>query len=315
MKQGIWALSAFVMAGVGALAAAPVTVAAKEPLRLAPSSKWHVNYADDSCRLARTFGTGKQQVVLALDRFQPGPTVYMTLMGTPVGVNGNARKVVILFAPNEVEQPRTFEVGKVESGSPAVIVIDGVIVGGNDPAWEAAIADDASGKDEGAKDGGRYAPTERPDIDPARNDAVTSVEIRLQGKQPVLLETGSMGAPMKALAACADDLLRGWKIDVEAHRNLSRRAIPAGNPASWMSGNDYPPLLAMRGQQGIVYFRLIVDAAGKPTSCHIQQSTRPVEFDDAVCKGLMRRATFEPALDAAGKPMVSYYLNRVRFRM
>ena len=309
MKQGIWALGALVMASVGA----PVTAAPKEPLRLAPSSKWHVNYADDSCRLARSFGTGKQEVVFALDRFQPGPAAYMTLIGRPIGVSSDTREAVILFAPNEAEQPRTFEVGKMPNGLPAVIVIGDVIVGGNDAARVAAIAENARRKDKDEEDRDGYASVAVPDIDPARNDAVTSVEIRLPSKQPVLLETGSMGAPMKALAACTDDLLRGWKIDVEAHRNLSRRATPAGNPGNWMTSNDYPALLALRGQQGIVHFRLIVDAAGKPASCHIQQSTRPVEFDDAVCKGIMRRASFEPALDAAGKPVVSYYLNRVRF--
>jgi hypothetical protein len=31
---------------------------AKEPLRLAPSSKWHVDYGPDYCRLARQFGEG-----------------------------------------------------------------------------------------------------------------------------------------------------------------------------------------------------------------------------------------------------------------
>lgn len=95
MIQGILARSAFVMAGAGALAAVPAAVAAKEPLLLAPSSKWHVDYATDSCRLARTFGTGQGRVSFVLDRFQPGAMVHMTLTGKPVGVHSDVRTAVI----------------------------------------------------------------------------------------------------------------------------------------------------------------------------------------------------------------------------
>ncbi|HZG33872.1 MAG TPA: energy transducer TonB, partial [Sphingopyxis sp.] len=281
--QGIWARGALVMVALGALATVSADAMGKEPLRLAPSSNWHLNYSADSCRLARSFGKEKKdEVVLVLDQFEPGPAVNLTLTGTPVGGGSVSRKVEVLFGAGEPEQGREFEVGKMESGQPAMIILGSVIVGGKDAA---------------------------------QNAAITSVEIRVRGKQAVLLETGSMAAPMKALAACTDDLLRGWKIDVEAHRDLTRSVTPTSNPGYWMTSDDYPTAMVARGEQGLVYFRLLVDAAGSPSSCHIQQSTRPAEFDDAVCKGIMRRAQFKPALDAAGKPIASYYRGSVRFKM
>jgi len=67
------------------------------------------------------------------------------------------------------------------------------------------------------------------------------------------------------------------------------------------------------GQSAIVEFRMIVSDDGSPASCHIQSTTRPKEFDKAVCGSLMKRARFKPALDADGKPLASYYRNTVRF--
>lgn len=73
--------------------------------------------------------------------------------------------------------------------------------------------------------------------------------------------------------------------------------------------------MLMQGQPAIVEFRLSVGADGAPLSCHIQSTTRPKEFDEAVCGSLMKRARFSPALDAEAKPMTSYYRNTVRFQI
>ncbi len=281
--------------------AATTPVHAKGPLKLAPSSQWHVNYAPDSCRLARAFGTGDQEVVLVLDRFQPGPTVYMTLAGQPVKVRGDVRGITLRFGPNDPEFKKEFTPGTLDSGKAALVLTGGMLVTGYDPAWEEAQKGEKLHK--------------TPTIDPALYSAIRYLELRIAGKPTVLLETGSMAAAEEALAACTDDLLRGWAIDVEAHKNLSRPATPVGSPGRWMVNADYPPAMLNQRNQGLVYFRLIVDDMGKPKSCHIQLSTRPKDFEDAVCNGIMKRASFEPALDAAGKPVASYYLNRVRFMM
>lgn len=284
-----------------ALAGAAAQAEAKEPLRLAPSSQWHVNYAPDSCRLARAFGTGNQEVVLALDRFQPGPTVHMTLVGEPVKVRGDVRRILLRFGPNDPEFEKSFTPGALDGGKAALVVGGGMLITGYDPAWA-----------ESQKDAKLRKPQP---IDPALYAAIRFLELRIAGKQTVVLETGSMAAAEKQLAACTDDLLRGWSIDAEAHKSLTRSVNPLGNPGSWMNSGDYPSDMRYRGYQGLVHFRLIVDEQGKPKSCHIQLSTRPKDFEDAVCNGIMKRASFEPALDAAGKPVASYYFNSVRFMM
>lgn len=290
------------------LAAASMPVQAKNPLRLAPSSQWHVNYAADSCRMGRSFGTGDNEVILVLDRFQPGPMVFMSLMGKLAKVRSDVRKTVVRFGPNEREQRRNFDLVTRDNGTPVMMIGGSVLVAGSNEAWEASQIE----RDE-REDGA--APTPLPFIDPALNASVTSVEIDIPGRGPVLLETGAMGKPMEALTGCTSDLLRGWGIDVAAHEKLSRPAVPAGNPGRWITASDYPLQMRDGRQGGLVHFRLIVDETGNPKSCHIQKSTRAKVFEDAVCEGIMKRAKFEPALDAAGKPVASYYLNRVRFQM
>jgi TonB family protein len=122
-----------------------------------------------------------------------------------------------------------------------------------------------------------------------------------------------MDKPMAALRKCTDELVEHWGLDAEAQRHLTRKAAPASDPGTWISSEEYPSNLLARGVQGLVQFRMIVNAEGHPTSCTIQQSTRPVEFDETVCRVLMRRARFDPALDAQGKPITSYWRSTVHF--
>jgi hypothetical protein len=286
------------LAGFLAFAFMPIASAA-EPLRLTPSSNWHVNYAEDSCRLARSFGVGEEEVTLVLDRFRPGPKVRMTLVGSPVNVRSDVRRIILRFGPNDAEFEKGFAPGTLDNGKAAIVVGGNLWITGYD-ATEAEL-EDAGG------------PSKPKPIDPGRYSAIRFLELRIAGKRPVVLETGPMLAAERALTACNDDLLRGWGIDAETDKTLSRRVTPSGNPGQWLRSSDYPSRMRFLGYQGLVHFRLIVDDRGTPQSCHIQLSTRPKDFDDAVCRKIMARARFEPALDAGGKPVSSYYTNSARF--
>lgn len=296
-------LSMFVVLAALAL---PGGAAAKEPLRLKPSSKWNVHYADDSCRLGRSFGTGDQKVVLVADRYQPGGDLRLSFVGKPTYTRVDEGVIRIRFGPAEVEQEVQFYPGVLADKTPTLILQRGIRIAPYPPevvkAYEAAIEAE------------KYD-FEWPKIAPEREAAVTYIEVKRSVRQPFILETGSLGAPLAALEKCTDELLDHWGIDVARHASLSRPVTVKSNPGNWMKSRDYPADMLQAGKRAIVHFRLNVDAAGQPTACHIQQSTRPKAFDDAVCEAIMRNAQFDPALDAEGNPIASYWLNSVVFHI
>lgn len=296
-------LSIFVLLAALAL---PGIVAAKEPLRLKPSSKWNVHYADDSCRMARSFGEGDQKIVLMIDRYQPGDALRLSFIGKPVDTSLNEGIVRIRFGPLEAEQEAKFFPGTLNDKTPTLILQSSVRIAPYSPEVLAAY--------ETAPKAAQYD-FSWPKITPEQEAAVTYIEVKRATPKPFILETGSLGAPLAALEKCTDELLDHWGIDVAKHATLSRPVRAKGNPGNWVKSRDYPAEMLRLGKRAIVHFRLNVDVAGAPTACHIQQSTRPKAFDDAVCKAIMRNAEFEPALDAGGSPIASYWLNSVNFHM
>ena len=148
-----------------------------------------------------------------------------------------------------------------------------------------------------------------------RQKAVRHLRVGKPLRKPVMLETGSMRGPLSALDTCIDNLLTSWGVDIEKHKTLGRAVTPLDSPEKWIVSSDYPSNMLSAGQPALVNFRLSIGPDGVPTACHIQATTRPKEFDNAVCKSVMRRARFSPALDATGQPLVSYYQNNVYFRL
>lgn len=284
------------MAGV-ALASAGIAATAKEPTRIfTPVSGWTVNYDDDSCRLTRPFASDGEKAGLVLEQFEPG-SGFRLLAATPTFKDYISRPVRIAFGP-------TGHAVDIDS------VMD-LSLGDYGPAVTAAM-DLVSPPQDGPAASPQTPP---PEPSAAEENAVTWLDIQRRSRAPVRFATGPMHGAMAALRKCSDELITHWGIDVAAHQTLSRPATPKSRPASWLTSDDYPSDLLQKGAQGLIMFRLMIDEAGKVTSCHIQKSTRPVGFDTAVCAALSRRARFEPALDAGGRPIKSYWRSSARFQV
>ncbi len=287
-----------ILIGLAWLAATGAAQAAGDVVELAPTTPWNVHYADDYCRLARIFGDDKQKIIFSIEQDAPGDGFRMTLTGQMMDGPARQGKASIRFGVMP-EQKIMFFPGTVGEGQPAWIFGDSVRL---KPFSAEEIASEED-----------YGIRSEP-ITEAEEAAVTSVTIGWPLRDPVRLKTGPMKAAFAAMRSCTDELLDHWGIDVARHRELSRWAMPIGNPAKWLQSEDYPRAMLAKSQPGIVRFRLSVGTDGKPTACHIQRSTNSEGFDDAVCKGVMRRARFEPALDKDGQPLASYSVNAVRFQ-
>ena len=274
-----------------ALAAA----AAPAPLILKPTSAWQVDYADERCRLGRQFGEGKQTVLLLMDRFGPGEYFRLTISGQVVKTFVEKGDADIQFGPKEEEQQLAFLKGNLDK-EPALIFSGSARIAPPSAAELLAI------KNREKREGVVVEP-----ISEDRQKAVRHLRVGKPLRKPVMLETGSMRAPLAALDTCIDNLLISWGVDVEKHKSLSRTVTPLKSPDKWIMSSDYPNDMLSAGQPALVSFRLSIGPDGVPTACHIQATTRPKEFDNAVCKSVMRRARFSPALDAQGQPLASYY--------
>lgn len=271
-----------------------------QPLRLPATTKWRMEYADDSCELLREYGTGKDTVVMAMQQFQPGDGFQLTLVGRPVRASDETRDLRIRFGPDEDWQTVGHTHGTSQDKRPTVFVSGAV----------------------------RLAPTEMPDgptdvagwqalapMTAEREARVTEFlfDPRYGAGNVVALDLGSMGPPMAALHKCTDQLLIDWGLDPAEQKTLLKRATPRSSPGQWMKSFDYPLSAAWAGQRAIINFRLNVDMGGKVTDCHIQAAFGEPEFGKAVCQKMMQRAAFEPAVNGAGQPVASYFVSTVRF--
>lgn len=271
-------------------ASVPVAAADKAPVSLARQGGWEINYDTDACNVFGVFGTGDQQTILGITRFAPGDGFDLGLIGKPL----------------LSRDPQT----PIELG-----------YGSAPPVWWSGTAGRAAGKlpmimVSGQRLDGWYptkgdAPPST--IAPAQEASVRAITFKLRGGKRYQLETGPLAKPMEAMRACVKDLVQSWGYDSAVQENLSRPLAPLSNPDMWFRSADFPMHAAMQGHNGSVQARLDVDAAGKLSGCHVLRRTNPDEFAEVTCEVLTKRAKFSPALDAAGKPVKSFYMFKLRW--
>lgn len=270
---------------------APALAAPKTPLILAKNGKWEINYDKYACHLFASFGSGKEEATIRLTRYQPGDTQTVNLYGQLFRAVQPFVSVEVTFPPHRPAK-RDAAAGTIRKNIPLLILgkvrLDGAVP---------------------TKDG------TMPAISPEQEAKVSSISLKVPGRRPVVLETGSFGAPMQAMRQCTDDLIQSWGYKPTDLATLQRGPEPLTSPETWLRSEDYPMGPLYSGENGIVQFRLEVDPAGSVSKCHVLYRTDPDGFADLTCKQITKRAKFKPALDQAGVPTTWFYINRALWKV
>ena len=78
---------------------------------------------------------------------------------------------------------------------------------------------------------------------------------------------------------------------------------------------EYPKESLKWREEGIVHYRVKIDARGRPRECAITQSSGYHRLDIATCNLLLDNARFTPGQNSAGKGARSTYEGRVHWRL
>ncbi len=298
---------------VAVIAATPLILAASEPVRIAPSSPWVVDYAEDSCRLIRTFGEGKTETKLILESSAPGE-MDMLAVGKPL--HTYLTDVPARFVP---VGGKTFDGRVAESAA------------NHDPAilWSSTIRMLPDGAYESYQDefGNRkYDPAVRPaPLNLAKRQAyatqrlqfaagITGLEVRTRPDRSVILDTGSLGKAIEIFDKCGEDSMHDWGVDTAIEKRIVR-PVWALNPGKWISASDYPSKMIDEGKESEVTVRLLIDATGNVTKCTSLSHFAETEFNRITCDAITQRARYAPAELADGTKVPSFTTTRVHFRI
>jgi protein TonB len=96
---------------------------------------------------------------------------------------------------------------------------------------------------------------------------------------------------------------------------VSKAAGAKGDPARWITQDDYPPGALRREESGTTAVSWEINTQGRVENCRVTSSSGSSDLDQAVCRLLERRGRYSPALDQAGNPMRSRASRRVVWQL
>lgn len=266
---------ASILAAVFAPAAAPAPAPALEALQ--PSTAWSVDYAEYSCTLSRSFGTGDGLILLEVTPQTGGNRLRVSLTSRDrarLPMRGSAA-----LAAGEDAQPVTQRHDRF-----------------------ASVDDLARGRTATMR-------TDREVLIPLATAKTLMVQM---GDRSVLLSVPNLGGALKALDACERDLAGGWGFDLST---IATAPVPTGFPQRWVTNDDYPReafLESISGETGLLF---IVDAAGKPQRCAVTDSSGSKQLDQTACALILKRGIFKPATGKDGKPITAPWATTFRWEL
>ncbi len=235
------------------------TPAAAAPL--APVDSWTIDYSETQCAAHRTFAADGRKVALALRPSIDGSSYEVTLAET------NAD----LQLPNQVA-------GKADFGGGAA---KAWVLKHRDPATDSQIH--------------RFrVPASQVTAAQAGSEFSFSA-----GAYRAELGKANLGAAVRALGTCLEDLRTYWNASSEGSRPASAR----DNVEALLKPANYADSGMWGGVKGSARYVLFIDPAGNLAGCEaVSEDASPI-LALVGCDILRQRAQFTPALDQDGKPV------------
>ena len=295
---------------VACVALCPLLVGASAPVHIPSSSKWVLDYANDSCRLIKQFGEGATLAKLAFEGVAPNEMTMLVIGGTLRPSQGDGEvKARLLPGADDTSTGAAAEAGGKGAAFWTSIPLTPGWKGDRKPGDSHNLRDDAvrKGADLIEREAARAKRV-------ALATNTTAVSIIPAVGRAMVLETGSMGKPIAMFDECERDLLRHWGVD-PAIQDKIVKPVWGTSPLNGFSSNDYPNDALARREESTVTVRLAVDSSGKVTKCASLSVYSAPDFNKVVCNVYLTRAKFAPAELEDGTKVASYFSQSITFKI
>jgi protein TonB len=96
---------------------------------------------------------------------------------------------------------------------------------------------------------------------------------------------------------------------------VNKAAGPKGNPAQWVTTDDYPPSSLRNEEEGTTGISWDINTSGRVENCRVTSSSGHPALDRAACAAITRKGRYSPALDQNGSPIRSSQSRRVTWQI
>jgi TonB family protein len=128
------------------------------------------------------------------------------------------------------------------------------------------------------------------------------------------MDLPALGSVRGALQDCMEGLLKGWGFPASTAR-LTRYATPQKKVMAYVTPEDYPSAAIKDGASGSSEIMVTVGLDGRARNCRVIKSAGHQALDATTCAILVRRARFDPALDASGKAVEAPFFTRMTWQV